>query len=100
MNGGGQFTRYSMAGWMFLVVLLASIALSPNQAPWKMLLGWLSGGPSTSQAVGSIAAAAFGIIAGATAPPALGYVLARTAAAIIEAFEWQWSVLLRVAEPL
>jgi hypothetical protein len=93
MNAGGPFVRYSMAGWVFLIVLAASVALSANQIPWKAFTLWLSHPATASEALGSIAAAAFGIIAGVSAPPALGYVLTRAAASLVSTWRsflvWQ-----------
>jgi hypothetical protein len=89
MDTSGPFVRYSMAGWVFLIVLLASVALSPNQTRWAALTTWVVQG-TANQTLGSIAAAAFGIIAGVSAPPALGYVLTRAAAGIVEHLKDLW----------
>jgi hypothetical protein len=78
-----------MAGWVFLIVLLASVALSPNQTRWTALTTWVVHA-TANQALGNIAAAAFGIIAGVSAPPAMGYVLTRAAAAIVEHLKGFW----------
>jgi hypothetical protein len=83
MNTGGPFVRYSMAGWVFLIVLVASVALSPNPAPWMSFTSALTRAAAANQAVGSIAAVAFGIVAGLSAPPALGYVLTRAGRTMI-----------------
>jgi hypothetical protein len=83
MDVAGSLARYSMAGWAFLVVLLASVAFSPNQHAWIALTTWLSAA-GANQAASGVAAAAFGVVAGLSAPPALGYVLARSGAAIME----------------
>jgi hypothetical protein len=84
MNPSESFARYSMAGWVFVVVLVASLAFSSDQHAWTALTKWLSGVAATNQAASGIAVAAFGIIAGVSAPPALGYVLARAAAGLFE----------------
>lgn len=75
MNGGGPFTRYSLAGWVFVVVTLASLAFSNNQGPWRTLTASISAGGDKSSA--AVLTAVLGIIAGLSAPPAVGYVLTR-----------------------
>jgi hypothetical protein len=79
MNAGGPFTRYSLAGWIFVVVTLASLAFSENQDPWRRVIASITAGGSNSAP--SILAAVLGVIAGLSAPPAIGYVLTRAAAA-------------------
>lgn len=91
MNGAGPFARYSMAGWVLLVVLLASIAFSPDQTAFNALKQFLVNSATTATVSGVITAA-FGLIFGVSAPPAVGYVLARSASVTLEliARNWHW----------
>ncbi|MDQ6899692.1 MAG: hypothetical protein M3072_09310 [Candidatus Dormibacteraeota bacterium] len=83
MNGGGLFTRYSLAGWVFVVVTLASLAFSSNQGKWQSITNLITAGGGSSAA--AIATAALGVVAGVSAPPAVGYVLTRAVAAVDDA---------------
>ena len=82
MDGSGPFTRYSLAGWVFVVEALASLAFSGNQTPWRLLTASISAGASNPSS--GFITAALGVVAGLSAPPAIGYVLTRAVAAPFE----------------
>src|SRR5688500_11468663 len=65
----GLFSRFAMAGWVFMVVFVASLWHS-NSPAWTNVSGLL-----LNKDVSAVPLAAFGAIVGLSAPPALGFVL-------------------------
>ncbi len=86
---GGIFSRYTMAGWTFLAVLIASMWQS-NSRQWQDLNSLLVAKEGTAFPI-----AIFAAIVGLSAPPALGFVLTTVAVAIWDAVDTRLGQLFR-----